>query len=382
MRSLKRGVCFVLCLLLLIPYGVFANEDIIFEEPPTDQDKVIHIGKDENESSANQTIARSWESKQAKEISAPTETKEITCETIVKKKEAIEKEIKDIKKAREMYRKGQKKKSVLLAFYQTIGNEADLKSVLSCRKKTGAELQTSTVDQQMKKQLLKLSKKLDDPYLVAVANTYTFDVDLKIQKSLEHIELLDLTSYLNRYLKIGKKDRRSIKRLKSKMEAMEERRIYNPKNLTQVSHFTKDEMKKVLSGTELSDCAPYFVECEKNYGINALFIAGIAIHESGWGTSRRAREDNNLTGYGVTSDVAHGINGKSRRNNLLRTARCLKNSYLTEGAKFYEGTSVSAVNVRYCVGNEWAPAVTNYGYELMDRLAKEKGYHEKYNMEE
>lgn len=377
MRSLKRGVCFVLCLLLLIPYGVFANDDNIFEETPADQDKVIHIRKDENDDSVTQRGSRSWESKQAKEIVAPTESKEITCEMIVKKKETIEKEIKDIKKAREMYRKGQKKKSVLLAFYQTLGNEADLKSVLSCRKKTGAELQTSTVDQQMKKQLVKLSKKLNDPYLANVANTYTFDVDLKIQKPLEHIELLDLTSYLNRYLKIGKKDRRSIKTLKSKMAALEERRIYDPKNLTTVSHFTEDEMKKVLIGTELSDCAPYFVECEKKYGINALFIAGIAIHESGWGTSRRAREDNNLTGYGVTSDAAHGINGKSRRNNLLRTARCIKDSYLTKGAKFYEGTSVSAVNVRYCVGNEWAPAVTDYGYELMDRLAKEKGYHEK-----
>lgn len=77
MRSLKRGVCFVLCLLLLIPYGVFANDDNIFDEPPKNQDKVIHIGKDENDDSVTQRGSRSWESKQAKEISAPTESKEI-----------------------------------------------------------------------------------------------------------------------------------------------------------------------------------------------------------------------------------------------------------------------------------------------------------------
>ncbi|MBD9250505.1 MAG: hypothetical protein EGS01_07675, partial [Cronobacter sakazakii] len=31
-------------------------------------------------------------------------------------------------------------------------------------------------------------------------------------------------------------------------------------------------------------------------------VTAIAVHESAWGTSRRAQEDHNLTGYGVYSD--------------------------------------------------------------------------------
>ena len=95
---------------------------------------------------------------------------------------------------------------------------------------------------------------------------------------------------------------------------------------------------------------------------------GIAAHESAWGTSRRAREDNNLTGYGVYSDSAKGINKPSKEEGLLATAETLHERYLTPGGNYYEGTSVADVNKHYCVGNEWAGAVVGYAYQLMNKL--------------
>ena len=43
--------------------------------------------------------------------------------------------------------------------------------------------------------------------------------------------------------------------------------------------------------------ADYFYYVEQEYGINGVFLASIAIHESGWGTSRIALDKNNLFGY-------------------------------------------------------------------------------------
>ncbi|CUP00475.1 Beta-N-acetylglucosaminidase [Anaerostipes hadrus] len=94
----------------------------------------------------------------------------------------------------------------------------------------------------------------------------------------------------------------------------------------------------------------------------------IAVHESAWGTSRRAQEDHNLTGYGVYSDSAKGINAPSKEENLLMTAKLLKESYLTKSGSHYKGTSLMAVNESYCTSGDWAINVTTHAYTLMDRL--------------
>lgn len=47
---------------------------------------------------------------------------------------------------------------------------------------------------------------------------------------------------------------------------------------------------------ELSGCGQYFIEAQKKYGINAEFLAAIAIHESGNGSSLSARRKNNFFG--------------------------------------------------------------------------------------
>ncbi len=113
--------------------------------------------------------------------------------------------------------------------------------------------------------------------------------------------------------------------------------------------------------------AKAYVKAEEKYHVNAVFLMGIAAHESAWGTSRRAREDNNLTGYGVTSDHAKGIN-KSTKEAGLQLTETLHEKYLTSGGSYYVGTSAAAVNKHYCVGGEWAAAVVNNAYQLMNQL--------------
>lgn len=144
--------------------------------------------------------------------------------------------------------------------------------------------------------------------------------------------------------------------------------VFDPMNLLKKSNLTKDKAKKILKGTALEDCSDYFIECEEKYGVNAIGVMAIAVHESAWGTSRRAQEDHNLTGYGVYSDSAKGINAPSKEDNLLMTAKLLKESYLTKSGSHYKGTSLMAVNESYCTSGDWAINVTTHAYTLMDRL--------------
>ena len=144
--------------------------------------------------------------------------------------------------------------------------------------------------------------------------------------------------------------------------------VFDPMNLLKKSNLTKDKAKKILKGTALEDCSDYFIECEEKYGVNAIGVMAIAVHESAWGTSRRAQEDHNLTGYGVYSDSAKGINAPSKEENLLMTAKLLKESYLTKSGSHYKGSSLMAVNESYCTSGDWAINVTTHAYTLMDRL--------------
>lgn len=167
-----------------------------------------------------------------------------------------------------------------------------------------------------------------------------------------------------------KKLKTSIQVADHSMKLIENKKsiVFDPMNLLKKSNLTKDKAKKILKGTALEDCSDYFIKCEEKYGVNAIGIMAIAVHESAWGTSRRAQEDHNLTGYGVYSDSAKGINAPSKEDNLLMTAKLLKESYLTKSGSHYKGTSLMAVNESYCTSGDWAINVTTHAYTLMDRL--------------
>lgn len=97
---------------------------------------------------------------------------------------------------------------------------------------------------------------------------------------------------------------------RKKEELIEAKRIegvtYLRENVKVISGITEEEMKEVLLKTKgsktMMHLANAFVDAEKKYGVNAFFMAGIVALESGFATSRRALEDNNLTGYEVYSD--------------------------------------------------------------------------------
>lgn len=149
---------------------------------------------------------------------------------------------------------------------------------------------------------------------------------------------------------------------------------YIRKNITIPSGINNDEMKSVLLNTvgakTMVHLADAFVEAENKYGVNAFFMAGVVALESGFATSRRAVEDNNLTGYEVYSDDSEGKLFKSQMESILQTAKHLNENYLTEGGVYYNGLSVDAVQIKYCPdegkGKNWEGKVNELANSFLN----------------
>ena len=127
---------------------------------------------------------------------------------------------------------------------------------------------------------------------------------------------------------------------------------YTRNDMTIPSNITKEELESVFEkykgASTMKHLASTFIDAEKEYGVNAFAMAGIVALESGFATSRRAVEDNNLTGYEVYADDSEGRLFSSQYESIMQTAKHLGENYLTKGGEYYKGVSVDAVQVSYC----------------------------------
>lgn len=127
---------------------------------------------------------------------------------------------------------------------------------------------------------------------------------------------------------------------------------FNPDNLLSVSNITVNELNSIFVIKDkpyMLEIIQALVDAEKEYGVNALFLAGLVAQESYWAEIPAGNGDN-LTGMGVFNPgyIGHTYGG-SRYRNILATAEVIKNEYLTPTGNFYNGISTAAVNVRYCL---------------------------------
>ena len=270
----------------------------------------------------------------------------------------------------------QKKSQALSEFYKKYTSNSKAEIAFYGQEITPS-MKISKKDERLREDLYKLADLFGDSNLRTIASEYVFGINHPdFETLLDKNETIQLDQYLKneKILPIKpmeekiKEIKKQIKKIKQEIEKEQQTRYFNPNDVSAVSHITVDDAKHILEGTALYADAKAYVKAEEKYHVNAVFLMGIAAHESAWGTSRRAREDNNLTGYGVTSDHAKGINKSTKEAGLLATAETLHEKYLTPGGSYYAGTSAAAVNKHYCVGGEWAAAVVKNAYLLMNRL--------------
>ena len=330
--------------------------------------------KKKHKKSKQHNIKKNVKKKEAKIILMPKRTiRKKGCVSIQKR---INQKKLNIKHAREKQRKyktliqkDQTRRIALSKFYETYDQKVSY---------VGQEMTPLTKlteqDLKMKNDLMKLAELYQDQELSEIAATYVFGVHE--MNFLQKEETINLNDYLKtKYIQPDNTLQENIKKLDQKIAQWKQdikkekkTRYFDPKDVSSISNITVSDAKEMLSGTQLYQDATSFVKAERIYHVNAVFLMGIAAHESVWGTSRRAKEDNNLTGYGVYSNDAKGINKASREEGLLATANTLHERYLSKGGSYYEGTSAADINKHYCTDNEWAGAVVTYSYQLMNKL--------------
>lgn len=392
-------VCAIMTMSVIPVYADDTQTDQTVQAEATTQEQTTTMSKEENKTTRTTTNShkstkkkhtsvnkktknkKSKKKEEAKIVPMPTqviskEPSQTIQQRIHTKKDKIKK-LKEQKKSlkKQMILETEKTKA-LQSFYQKYTKNSNAAIAFYGHEITPA-IKISKKDETLRQDLYEISDLFQDENLRKIASEYVFGINHPdFETLLDKNETFNLDQYLKgekilptkpmeqEVVKIDKK----IKRLKKQISSENQTRYFNPNNVSALSHITVDDAKQMLSGTALYDDAKAYVKAEEKYHVNAVFLMAIAAHESAWGTSRRAREDNNLTGYGVTSDHAKGINKATKEAGLLATAETLHERYLTPGGSYYEGTSAAAVNKHYCVGGEWAAAVVNNAYRLMNRL--------------
>ena len=157
--------------------------------------------------------------------------------------------------------------------------------------------------------------------------------------------------------------------------------------LNKPSGLSLEQYKKIFANETkdknniFKDNAQYFYYAEKQYNVNGVFLAAVAIHESGWGGSSIASNKNNLFGYGAYDrdpyNSAYEFSDYSEGIDLL--ARVFAKYYLNpKGAKIYDGNiadgcyyngeTLTGVNKKYATDKKWANGVYYWMKHLYNNL--------------
>ena len=156
--------------------------------------------------------------------------------------------------------------------------------------------------------------------------------------------------------------------------------------LNKPSGLSLEQFKKVLTDDKdknniLANHAQYFYYIEKQYHINGIFVAAVAIHESAWGTSKIALEKKNLFGYGAYDsspyNSAYSFSNYSESIDLL--VRVFVKYYLNPKGtsiyggevatgSYYHGSTLTGVNTKYATDKNWANCVYQHMQYLYNKL--------------
>jgi len=116
-----------------------------------------------------------------------------------------------------------------------------------------------------------------------------------------------------------------------------------------------DRAFKAIGADSMIGLGKAFKLAEAEYGVNAAFLAAVAVHESGKGTSRIAREKNNLFGWGAVDGDPYisASTFSTLESGISFVAYRLRTVYFDHLGL----TTLRAVGSRYATDPEWANKV-------------------------
>lgn len=133
---------------------------------------------------------------------------------------------------------------------------------------------------------------------------------------------------------------------------------YNPNNVTEPSGLSVNQIYNLLEDTtyHYADIAETFYRAEKNYGVNSHFLVALSKFESGRGTNKLTKYNNNIFSF-------KNVDGSWKQFNSIQesidfAARNLKKYYLTPGAKYFNGYGIKDIRKCYCPdGSSWNESI-------------------------
>lgn len=139
--------------------------------------------------------------------------------------------------------------------------------------------------------------------------------------------------------------------------------------VTTPSGFSAARFERAFAGTGLEGIGEALALAEAETGINALLLAGVVAHETGWGQSRLAREKNNLAGLGAYDgqEYSAGIRFDSRAASIMFLAHLLAVKYAPGGCYYGGSHDLQGIGARYASDPRWAEKVAGYMRAIIQR---------------
>jgi len=127
------------------------------------------------------------------------------------------------------------------------------------------------------------------------------------------------------------------------------------------ANVTSKELNDYLEGSALEGLGEALINAEDEYGVNAMFLLAIAKHESANGTSRLARNKNNLFGFGANDSDPYGMakTFATKDDCIMTVAQALSKNYLRPAGRYHRGFSVQDVNQVYASDKAWGNSLVN-----------------------
>lgn len=168
---------------------------------------------------------------------------------------------------------------------------------------------------------------------------------------------------------IEKMESTNIKGLANEIVFVENLKFEYNTNLLIKSNIKEETLAKAFKNTKMQGLEKYFIQAERETGINALYLAGLAVHESGWNTSKFANKRNNLFGWqAYDNDLDKTKYFESKGECILFVAERIKTLYLNENGMFHSGYTIESISSRYASDKDHAKKVYKNIEKILDKI--------------
>ena len=148
---------------------------------------------------------------------------------------------------------------------------------------------------------------------------------------------------------------------------------------TDLNNYINNAIKsysKVDDSSKLKNQGQTFLSNQKNNGVNASLVLGIAINESTWGMSFYAQDRNNVFGIGAYDSNTYKAFSYNSVDDCLQylSYNLFSQKYFYCDHSYYRGSHLgdkeSGVNVKYASDPYWGEKAASFSYLLNDSYSK------------